>query len=97
MIVYPVKVPAFSDSERVEFTVETENSVISFLCEWWDNLWHCTTTVDNADKRSCILYPGVVYYPQDRAYSFKTITTKSSIGLTDLSGLLLNVGVADGQ
>ena len=97
MTVYPVKVPIFSDSDRVEFTVETENSVISFLCEWWEGLWHCSTTLDNGDKRSCVLYPNIVYYPQDRTYSFKTITTKSTIGYTALSGLTLNVGVADGQ
>ena len=41
--------------------------------------------------------PKFVYYPQDCAYSFKTITTKASIGYTDLSGLALDVGVADGQ
>lgn len=97
MTVYTVKVPAFSDAERVEFTVETAESVITFLCEWWDDLWHCSTTINNMDKRSCILYPNILYYPQDRTYSFKTVTTKSSIGLTDLTGLTLVVGVADGQ
>ena len=97
MTVYPVKVPLFSDASRVEFTVETENNVLTFFCEWWDDLWHCAITLDNAEKRSCVLYPGILYFPQDRTYTFKVISDKSAIGYTDLSGLLLNVGVADGQ
>ena len=97
MTVYPVKIPDFSDSDRVEFTVETENSVLTFLCEWWDDLWHCAITLDNAEKRSCILYPGILYFPQDRAYSFKVISTKAAIGFVDLAGLTLDVAVADGQ
>ena len=95
MMLYNVSVPIFTDEERVEFTVETEESVITFLCEWWDNLWHCSTTINNEDKRSCVLYPNIVYYPQDRTYSFKTVTTKSSIGFADLSNLELIVGVID--
>lgn len=97
MTVYPVKVPAFSDSDRVEFTVETENSILTFLCEWWDNLWHCAITMDNIEKRSCILYPGILYFPQDRTYSFRVVSTKAAIGILDLSGLELLVAVADGQ
>ena len=95
MTVYNVSVPIFSDEDRVEFTVESENSVITFLCEWWDNLWHCTTIVDNADKRSCVLYPNMLYYNQDRLYSFKIVTTKATIGYADLSGLELFVGIND--
>lgn len=95
MTIYNVSVPAFYDEDRVEFTVESENSVVTFLCEWWDNLWHCTTTVDNADKRSCVLYPNMLYYSQDRLYSFKIVTTKATIGYTDLSGLELFVGIND--
>lgn len=95
MIIYNVAVPIFSDEERVEFTVDTENAVITFICEWWDDLWHCSTTIDNGDKRSCVLYPNVLYYPQDRTYSFKIVTTKSIIGFTDLSGLELIVGVSE--
>lgn len=95
MMVYDVTVPAFSESNRVEFTVETEKSVITFLCEWWDNLWHCTTTVNNEYKRSCVLYPNILYYTQDKLYSFRTVTTKNTIGYEDLTGLELLVGIND--
>lgn len=95
MTVYNVAVPTFSDADRVEFTVESENSVVTFLCEWWDDLWHCTTTIDNEQKRSCVLYPNMLYYNQDRLYSFKTVTTKATIGYNDLSGLELLVGIND--
>ena len=92
MMLYNVAVPTFTGEERVEFTVETEDSIVTFLCEWWDDLWHCSTTINNENKRSCVLYPNVVYYPQDRLYSFKTVTSKGYIGFEDLSGLELVVG-----
>lgn len=97
MTVYNVTVPLFEGEERVEFTVETERSVITFLCEWWDNLWHFSTTIDNENKRSGVLYPGIVYFPKDRTFSFKTVSTKDILGFADLAGLELLVGVADGQ
>lgn len=95
MTVYDVSVPVFSDEDRIEFTVETENSVITFICEWWDNLWHCATTMNNETKRSCVLYPNILYYVNDKLYSFKTVTSKPAIGYTDLSALELFVGIND--
>ena len=97
MTLYTAVVPEFEKEERVEFTVETENSVVTFICEWWDDLWHCTTYLDNTEKRSCVLYPNIRYYPEDKLYSFKTVTDKQAIGLNDLTGLTIVVGVADGQ
>ena len=92
---YNVSVPSFTGEERVEFTVETERSVITFLCEWWDNLWHFSTTIDNGNKRSGVLYPGIVYFPKDRTFSFKTISDKSAIGFEDLANLQLTVAIGD--
>lgn len=92
---YSVAVPSFTGEERVEFTVETERAVITFLCEWWDNLWHFSTTIDNENKRSGVLYPGIVYFPKDRTFSFKTISDKSTIGFEDLANLQLTVAISD--
>ena len=95
MTIYPVAVPLFADEERVEFTVETKRSVITFVCEWWDNLWHFYTTINNEDKRSGVLYPGTLYFPKDRTFSFKTASNIDTIGFGDLSNLELTIGVAD--
>lgn len=92
---YNVAVPSFTGEERVEFTVETERAVITFICEWWDNLWHFSTTIDNGNKRSGVLYPGIVYFPKDRTFSFKTISDKSAIGFEDLANLQLTVVIGD--
>ncbi len=95
MTVYNVTVPLFADEERVEFTVETERAVITFICEWWDNLWHFATTIDNGNKRSGVLYPGILYFPKDRTFSFRTVSDKSAIGFEDLSKLQLSVAIGD--
>lgn len=95
MTVYNVTVPLFADEERVEFTVETERAVITFICEWWDNLWHFSTTIDNGNKRSGVLYPGILYFPKDRTFSFRTVSDKSAIGFEDLANLQLTVAIGD--
>lgn len=95
MRVYTAKVPPFTDEERVEFTVDSDTSVVTFICEWWDGLWHCTNYLNNTDKRSCVLYPNTLYYPKDKLYSFKTVTDKAAIGFEDLSDLQIVVGIQE--
>ena len=95
MNLYTVKVPSFEEEQRVEFTVDIETGSITFVCEWWDDLWHCATFLNNEEKRSCVLYPNTLYYTKDKLYSFKTVTDKLTIGFGDLSELTIVVGVEE--